>query len=156
MENAKLLQHNLKQTGHFDIISKEKGLPLVAFTFKDKNKSLAFELSKALRHHGWIVPAYTMPANVEHIAVLRVVVREDLGRQLIEKLFSHISSALFELSETTNSVPKILLTVEVKVGNDHDKGSLHLPTTSIHLKQDKYDRDRKKVHEVGGKTKGAC
>ncbi|KAL3510284.1 hypothetical protein ACH5RR_029685 [Cinchona calisaya] len=156
MENAKLLQHNLKQTGRFDIISKEKGLPLVAFTFKDKNKSLAFELSKALRHHGWILPAYTMPANVDHIAVLRVVVREDLGRQLIEKLFSHISSALFELSETANSVRKILLTVEVKAGNDHDKGSLHLPTTSIHLKQDKYDRDRKKVHEVGGKTTGAC
>lgn len=164
MENAKHLQDNLKQTGRFDIISKEKGLPLVAFGFKDKNKSLAFDLSKALRHYGWIVPAYTMPANVEHIAVLRVVVREDLGRQLVENLISHINRALLELNETPSTVPKILFTLEVKESDDdqhhkssHDhKGSLHLPTTSIQWKQDKYVRIRKKVHVAGGKTKGVC
>ncbi|XP_027153209.1 glutamate decarboxylase-like [Coffea eugenioides] len=164
MENAKLLVDGLKQTGRFDIISKERGLPLVAFGFKDTNKSLAFELSKALRHHGWIVPAYTMPANVEHMAVLRVVVREDLGRQLVEKLVSHINGALLELDETTDIVPKISFTVEVKSSDEdqhhesrHDhEGSLHLPTTSIHWKQDKHDRIQKKVHISGGKTKGVC
>lgn len=142
--------------GRFDIVSKEQGIPLVAFAFRDENKSLAYDLSKALRHYGWIVPAYTMPANIEHITILRVVVREDFGRQMVDKLLSHIKQALTELPDT---VPRITFTVEVKPSEsdkDADAGSLHIPETSVHWKKDKDHVIHKEVRVTGGKTKGVC
>ncbi|KAL7163203.1 hypothetical protein ACSBR2_039321 [Camellia fascicularis] len=161
-ENAKLLQKALEKTGHFDIISKQKGIPLVAFTLKDPhNKRLPYELSKALRHHGWIVPAYTMPANVEHMTVLRVVVREDLSRQLIEKLVFHIKNAMSELTDqpVRPVVPRIAFTVEVKESDEErreEKGTLHIPAMGIHWKQYKPEIVAKEVQVMGGKTKGVC
>ncbi|KAI3849152.1 hypothetical protein MKX03_014644 [Papaver bracteatum] len=107
MESARQLRQGLEKIGCFDIVSKEKGLPLVAFAFKDKAKQgLAYKLSKALRHYGWIIPAYNMPPNAEHVIILRVVVREDFGRQLVEKLLSHLKIVLNELDDDATPVPK--------------------------------------------------
>ncbi|KAI4340270.1 hypothetical protein MLD38_025124 [Melastoma candidum] len=50
-----------------------------------------------LRRFGWIVPAYTMPADAQHITVLRVVVREDFSRTLAERLVMDISKVIHEL-----------------------------------------------------------
>ncbi|KAG5531916.1 hypothetical protein RHGRI_026502 [Rhododendron griersonianum] len=154
MESAKLLQKGLENTGQFEIISKDQGVPLVAFTMKNKSKTFPFQLSKALRHHGWIVPAYTMPANVEHMTVLRVVVREDLGRNLVEKLVSHIKGAMFELENAPSGIPRIAFTVEVKSSDDYgsgDKGGvLHIPATSIQWKQHKPETVGKEVQVMGG------
>lgn len=100
MQSARLLREGLEKMGRFQIVSKEKGVPVVAFAFKgNDSKKLAFGLSKALRGYGWIVPAYTMPANAENVTVLRVVVREDFGRQLVEKLLFHIGIALKEVKK---------------------------------------------------------
>ncbi|KAE9450818.1 hypothetical protein C3L33_17283, partial [Rhododendron williamsianum] len=153
MESAKLLQKGLENTGQFEIISKDQGVPLVAFTMKNKSKTFPFQLSKALRHYGWIVPAYTMPANVEHMTVLRVVVREDLGRNLVEKLVSHIKGAMFELENAPSGIPRIAFTVEVKSSDDYgsgDKGGvLHIPATSIQWKQHKPETVGKEVQVMG-------
>lgn len=73
------------------------GVPLVAFALKDSSKHTVFEISENLRRFGWIVPAYTMPADAQHVAVLRVVVREDFGRSLAERLVSHIELVVKEL-----------------------------------------------------------
>ncbi|KAJ3679583.1 hypothetical protein LUZ60_017594 [Juncus effusus] len=114
MESAKILRKGLERTGYFNIISKEKGVPLVAFSFKDKSHNLAFKLSAILRRHGWIVPAYTMPANLEHMTVLRVVVREDFCRPMVEKFLSHMMMSLSELeSMSLQLAPTIRYTVEV-------------------------------------------
>ncbi|GAB4848160.1 Glutamate decarboxylase 4 [Ancistrocladus abbreviatus] len=158
MENARALRKGLERMGRFEIISKEQGVPLVAFAFKGEDKSMAFALAKALRHHGWIVPAYTMPADLEHMTVLRVVVREDLGRQLIDKLLSHIRGALAELTEA-QIAPKITFQMEVKSGEssiDGAKGTLHIPETTVHLKHHKYKTAHKDVQVTGEKTKGVC
>ncbi|KAI3849151.1 hypothetical protein MKX03_014643 [Papaver bracteatum] len=107
MESARQLRQGLEKTGCFDIVSKENGLPLAAFAFKDKAKQgLAYKLSKALRHYGWIIPAYNMPPNAEHVIILRVVVREDFGRRLVEKLLSHLKIVLNELDDDATPVPK--------------------------------------------------
>ncbi|XP_042500903.1 glutamate decarboxylase 4-like [Macadamia integrifolia] len=157
MENARILREGLVRTGHFEIVSKDNGVPLVAFAFKDKNKNLAFKLSKALRHYGWIVPAYTMPANAEHVIILRVVVREDLSRQLIEKLLSNVETSLNELDDES-IVPKITFTVEMNLDESRkegDDGFLHMPATSIHWRKEK-PKISKEVLVMGGKTKGVC
>lgn len=96
-ENAAVLKEGLEKTGRFKIVSKEIGVPLVAFSFKDNSRHSEFEVSDLLRRFGWIVPAYTMPPDAEHITVLRVVVREDFSRTLAERLVNDIQKVLQEL-----------------------------------------------------------
>ncbi|KAH0976105.1 hypothetical protein GBA52_018004 [Prunus armeniaca] len=106
MENTRFLREGLEKTGRFEIVSKDIGVPLVAFSLKDSSKHTVFEISESLRKFGWIVPAYTMPANAEHIAVLRVVVREDFSRGLAERLISDIIKVVKE----TDTLPSRIST----------------------------------------------
>ena len=41
-----------------------------------------FDVSERLRQRGWLVPAYTFPANLQDVAVLRIVVRNGFSRDL--------------------------------------------------------------------------
>ncbi|KAJ4822314.1 Glutamate decarboxylase 3 [Turnera subulata] len=77
---AKLTRLNnpLEETGRFKITSNEVGVPLVASSLKDDSCHDEFEIAEMLRRFGWIVPAYTMPADARHITVLRVVIAERL------------------------------------------------------------------------------
>ncbi|KAG0744636.1 hypothetical protein G6F57_009144 [Rhizopus arrhizus] len=90
------LADRLKATGRFEIMSEGqgRGLPLVAFRLKDEHHYNEFDISSKLRERGWIVPAYTMAPNVEHIKMLRVVVREDFSRSRCEILVKDIIAAL--------------------------------------------------------------
>ena len=54
----------------------------VAFTVRDPERWTVFDVSSRLRRYGWQVPAYTMPADAEDVAVLRVVVREGFSADL--------------------------------------------------------------------------
>ena len=95
--NAKALKEGIEKTGRFDIVSKDIGVPLVAFSLKDSSRYTVFNIADSLRKFGWIVPAYTMPADAQHIAVLRVVIREDFSRGLAERLISDVGTVLKEL-----------------------------------------------------------
>lgn len=97
MDNTNVLRRGLVETGRFEIVSKEMGVPLVAFSLKDASKYNVFEISDALRRFGWIIPAYTMPADAQDVAVLRVVVREDFSRSLAERLVSDIEKVVREM-----------------------------------------------------------
>lgn len=105
-KNAMVLKEGLEKTGRFTIVSKDNGVPLVAFSLKDRSKHNEFEVSEMLRRFGWIVPAYTMPADAQHVTVLRVVVREDFSRTLGEHLVLDVTKVLNELdhlpSKTNN------------------------------------------------------
>lgn len=96
-ENAMVLKTGLEQSGRFNIVSKDDGVPLVAFSLKDNSRHDEFAVSEFLRRFGWIIPAYTMPADAQHITVLRVVIREDFSRTLAERLVLDIEKALHEL-----------------------------------------------------------
>ncbi|XP_051123180.1 glutamate decarboxylase-like isoform X2 [Andrographis paniculata] len=99
-ENAKQLKEVLARTGRFEIVSKDVGVPLVAFSLRDRSSRFTvFQISHHLRRFGWIVPAYTMPADAQHVAVLRVVIREDFSRSLAERLASDIQKVIDELEE---------------------------------------------------------
>ncbi|KAF4404513.1 hypothetical protein G4B88_005899 [Cannabis sativa] len=108
MENAKVLKEGIKKTGHFDIVSKDIGVPLVAFSLKDSSRYTVFNIADSLRRFGWIVPAYTMPADAQHIAVLRVVIREDFSCSLAERLVSDIDKVLKEM----DSLPSHIMSSE--------------------------------------------
>lgn len=96
-ENAMVLKEGLEKTGRFSIVSKDNGVPLVAFSLKDNSCYDEFEISDRLKQFGWIVPAYTMPADAQHVTVLRIVVREDFSQTLAEHLLLDITKVLRHL-----------------------------------------------------------
>ncbi|CAI0627150.1 unnamed protein product [Linum tenue] len=97
MENMRVLKEGLEKTGRIEIVSKDVGVPLVAFSLKDNSSHDEFEIADLLRRYGWIVPAYTMPADAQHVTVLRVVIREDFSRTLAERLVNDIQKVLHDL-----------------------------------------------------------
>ncbi|KAH7656144.1 Glutamate decarboxylase protein [Dioscorea alata] len=116
-ENAKALKEGLEKTGKFEIVSKDIGVPLVAFSLKDSSMHTVFDIADNLRRFGWIVPAYTMPANAEHIAVLRVVIREDFSRSLAERLITDIQKVLADLDHRAT---KIVTSVSLETAKNAD------------------------------------
>ncbi|MEB3331081.1 MAG: glutamate decarboxylase [Synechococcaceae cyanobacterium] len=53
-----------------------------------------FHLSDKLRERGWLIPAYTMPADCERMAVLRFVVRAGFSRDMADSLLDDIERAV--------------------------------------------------------------
>lgn len=151
MESAKILREGLDATGRFDIISKEQGVPLVAFSFKERDKTLAFKFSNLLRRFGWIVPAYTLPPDLENTTVLRVVIREDFGRTLAEKFLSHVKMALKELDSMIRApVPTIRYTIEFGPGENAGDEPM------VKVVKQEVGGIQKSVPLLSGKTKGVC
>ncbi|CAI9763506.1 unnamed protein product [Fraxinus pennsylvanica] len=116
--NATVLKEGLEKTGRFNIVSKDKGVPLVAFSLKDSSRHSEFEVSDLLRRFGWIVPAYTMPPDAQHVTVLRVVIREDFSRTLAERLVGDIEKVLHELDNLPARVRMKLAGSEETAGSD--------------------------------------
>ncbi|MGD8373630.1 MAG: glutamate decarboxylase [Candidatus Woesebacteria bacterium] len=105
-DNAVYLSGELEKTGKFDLLSKGDELPVFAFKLKDNiTKYSVFDLSEKLRTRGWQVPAYTLPANLEKTAVLRVVVKQNFSRDMTNLLLADIKKFVEEL-ENTSSKPK--------------------------------------------------
>lgn len=108
MKNARYLSEKLKETGKFEMISKEDTIPIVVFRLLDTSAYNVFDLSHVLRTRGWIVPAYTMPPNAESVEVLRVVVRESFTRDLADILLNDIEEAMRLLAETDGKKPVVI------------------------------------------------
>ncbi|XP_022858859.1 glutamate decarboxylase [Olea europaea var. sylvestris] len=116
-ENAMVLKAGLEKTGRFNIVSKDNGVPLVAFSLKDSSRHTEFEVSDMLRRFGWIVPAYTMPPDAQHVTVLRVVIREDFSRTLAERLVIDIDKVLRDLDTLPARVTEKVAATEEQAQN---------------------------------------
>lgn len=88
--NADYIRSQLEAADLFDILSDDHSLPVIAWAIRENDRYNAFDLSYKLRERGWIVPAYTMPANAQEITCLRAVIREGMSRDLAENLIGDI------------------------------------------------------------------
>ncbi|KAK6128211.1 hypothetical protein DH2020_038045 [Rehmannia glutinosa] len=153
MENARLLKEGITKTGHFEILSKDIGVPLVAFSLKDSSRYTVFQISESLRRFGWIVPAYTMSPNAEHIAVLRVVIREDFSHTLAERLVFDIEKVVKEFDELPPHAS--VKTAHVTLDNLHrDKGDSLNMQKSIAESQKEICSYWRRISDK--KTSGVC
>jgi glutamate decarboxylase len=98
MSNSQYLARKLEDSGKFEIINKEGMFPLVTVSLKDEEFTV-FQLSEKLRQKGWIVPAYTLPENAEDVAVMRMVVKENFGRDMIDLLVDDVMEACESLEK---------------------------------------------------------
>ena len=58
-----------------------------------------FDLQDKLMQSGWMVPAYTMPAAIEDMVVMRIVVRQGMSRDMADMLINDIKNAVAELEK---------------------------------------------------------
>lgn len=102
------LKKQLEGMGIFEFFSKDMPNPLFIWTLKPdpKRKWTLYDLSDSLHVEGWQVPAYTLPAAMEEVVVMRVVIRQGTGRDLADLLMEnmkHCIAKLDQLQESTNS-----------------------------------------------------
>ena len=104
MDNAKYLSTSLisMSDGLFIVRSQNEkpSLPMVAFSLNPE-KHLKFNettLVHWLRERGWILPAYSLPANAKQITVCRIVVRETFTRNMASILLEDIRLVLLALA----------------------------------------------------------
>ena len=84
---------------YFTLITDGTDIPVVAFEIVGDPGFTVFDVSHELRARGWQVPAYTMPADAEDVAVLRIVVREGFSADLGSLLAEAIEEVCAELRE---------------------------------------------------------
>ena len=65
-----------------------------------------FHLSDKLRERGWLVPAYTLPADQEQRAVLRIVVRAGFTRPLADELLQDLRRDVAWFEGLTTPLPE--------------------------------------------------
>src|SRR4029077_3983508 len=90
---------------HFELLSDGSAIPVFAFRGKPRTSFSVFDLFGALRESGWQVPAYSMPAKIEDIAVLRIVVREGFSRDMATMLLDDLARAVDHFSRLKGHLP---------------------------------------------------
>jgi len=97
---ATYLSKQIGEMGPFELLTKGDELPVFAFKLKDEIRNYSvFDVSRALREFGWLVPAYTFPKNREDLSVLRVVVRHGFSTDMAEMLLEDIKRVLPRLEK---------------------------------------------------------
>ncbi|HTD08559.1 MAG TPA: glutamate decarboxylase [Solirubrobacteraceae bacterium] len=94
--NARALAKEIAATGQFELIGSgsDEQLPLVAFKLAGEHAYDEFDVAAQLAaRRGWMVPAYTLPPNAEHVKIMRVLVKQTLGHSLTMCLGNDIADA---------------------------------------------------------------
>jgi glutamate decarboxylase len=100
--NARTLAKEIAAIGEFELIGGEhdEQLPLVAFKLAGEHNYDEFDVAAQLAaERGWMVPAYTLPPNAEHVKIMRVLVKETLGHSLTMCLGDDIAQACATLKQ---------------------------------------------------------
>ncbi|KAA2260118.1 glutamate decarboxylase [Solihabitans fulvus] len=94
-EVATSLSARIAALGPFRLLTDGSELPVFAFTLAEGVTSFSvFDVSAALRENGWLVPAYTFPADRTDLAALRIVARLGFSHDLADLLVEDLTRAL--------------------------------------------------------------
>ena len=83
--NTRALAERIADIGEFQLIGDEgeEQLPLVAFQLAGEHDYDEFDVASQLAaERGWMVPAYTLPPNADHVTIMRALVKLTLGHTL--------------------------------------------------------------------------
>ena len=105
-DTATFLSRRIAAMGPFELLSDGTDIPVFAFRTKPRTRFTVFEVSEKLRERGWQVPAYTMPADVEDVSVLRIVVREGFSRDMAAMLLDDLGRVVERLRKPASATAK--------------------------------------------------
>ncbi|KAI8062094.1 glutamate decarboxylase [Gongronella butleri] len=120
----------LVDSGRFVLMSATggKGLPLIAFRLKKKAHYDEYDIASKVRERGWILPAYTMAPALDHLKMLRIVVREDMSRDRADILVRDMMAALDTLDRTDKKLLKEIREHHISHGHKALSKSKHAVT----------------------------
>lgn len=97
LANAQALAGKLAAINGIEVLNDGSRFPIVVVRATDTDAGQAVDLvllSHLLRERGWIVPAYTLPPNAEHITVLRMVIKENFSRDMVDLLAHDVDASV--------------------------------------------------------------
>jgi glutamate decarboxylase len=104
-DTALMLSERLTAIDDVHVITDGTAIPVLSFELVGSPGFTVFDVSHELRARGFQVPAYTMPADAEDVAVLRIVLREGFSRDLATKLADAIEAVIEELRVSKQRKP---------------------------------------------------
>ncbi len=104
-DTAAYLSDLVDASPYLERMSKDDALPLVCARIADGVGFTAYDLSAKMKERGWIVPAYTLAADADHVSVIRVVVREGMSADMADLLVADFRRAAEELGVTPIDLP---------------------------------------------------
>ena len=93
LTNAQALARRVGASAALELINDGSTFPVVVARAAEPQRLDLNELSRRLRCRGWIVPAYTLPANADDVTVLRMVVKENFSHDMVQMLAHDIREA---------------------------------------------------------------
>ncbi len=106
LSNARTLAGSLSGDRRFRVVGPPDHLPIVTFSVAPDAGFSETDLSEKIRERGWILPAYTLPSDLNRSSVLRVVVKENFSRDMVDLLLADIDRASLALSGRGGSTRK--------------------------------------------------
>ncbi|MET7351954.1 glutamate decarboxylase [Streptomyces mirabilis] len=95
---ARGLAERIEALEDFRLLTRGDELPVFAFTTAPHVTAYdVFDVSRRMRESGWLVPAYTFPANREDLSVLRVVCRNGFSVDLADLFIEDLSRLVPQL-----------------------------------------------------------
>ncbi len=125
MEVARFCHEAIGKMHCFENYATELENPLFIWYMKPDYDRTArwtlYDLQDRLMQSGWMVPAYTMPKDIEDMVVMRVVVRHGMSRDMADMLLADICAAVDELEKLEYPTPS-RVALERK---EHHKGHVY-------------------------------
>jgi glutamate decarboxylase len=104
---AQRLASEIAKIGPYELISDGTDLPVFAFALRGEvTNYTVFDVSDRLRERGWLVPAYTFPADRQDLSVLRIVVRSEMNHEMGDVLLRDLRTRTAELEALDGPLPR--------------------------------------------------
>ncbi|MGN6170965.1 MAG: glutamate decarboxylase [Solirubrobacteraceae bacterium] len=108
--SSAVAQHIARQIagmGPYRLLTDGSELPVFAFTVAPEvTNYTVFDVSARLREQGWLVPAYTFPESRQDLAVLRVVVRAGMSRDMADLFLNAVRKQTASLQALKAPLPQ--------------------------------------------------
>ena len=106
-DTATHISSAIARLGPYRLLTDGSELPVFAFTLDPSiTNYTVFDVSERLRERGWLVPAYTFPADREDLSVLRIVVRAGMHREMADQLIDALTDKTAQLQALDGPLPR--------------------------------------------------
>ena len=102
---AMYLSGKIAKLGPFELISDGSDIPVFAWKLKKETNFSLYDMAERLRDRGWLVPAYSLPKNLEDLVVQRIVVKEGFSRDMADLLTNDMKRHLKYFASQVNRKP---------------------------------------------------
>ena len=109
MSIAEYFHKEISAMPEFQPYSNEVPNPIVTWLMKPEVQKTAkwtlYDLQDKLSQHGWMVPAYAMPVNIQNMVVMRILCKQGFSMDMCSELLADIKSAVKELNALEYPTP---------------------------------------------------